>query len=1209
MKITLLLPLSLILISTIFSCFSMDFDGRRRSTVVTEAYKPMYSTVPLASQDGQFSLKVLERAVAHLSMMQFLNSKSETNILFNSNPAAVFTIRWLSASNELTKAMRKTTLADYSSNVQLTEVALWALKNQEEIDKTIIEHPQPNKTASIMGPDKIVLEKLATLFRLDKANYPSIISDDKNSFISIPTEVYQFFRFIEFHYITVKDPDTSRLYQISEHTRKTYTLPFNVQQLSLVVLHEAMCLIYNYLQQHTTVTLEKSGEDPKLIQALCKMLLFYSGFDKEKNRMRDDLKKICLELNLQALASALLECPEYAKRNAQSYLEETPAADANQSDTIEQWLDQIPEYLATLYRERHNIFMLSWIRAKHGITSKDPALQSCVSSLVTSLSSGKMRYTVTLDKACNFGPLVDSLRSNLSNKDIDLHELLPTPELPIGTTILENFYIEDTYQLLVTRHPGTPDEILLVDPHHEKIVAQYPLPEQCVSALLIDDNHDALALHPSKKCAIATNNRVIVVELTMPKDNPPTLNKTADFAVDGLMALAVSTQDQHFKNGAKQNKQAGLIIADNNGIRRCDTQGRLLQPFVQANFPIKGIATKGSLVICWQEDGTLYIWDNGGRCVKVKLLAAPSNEDALQAVGILNDGTLLASVKGKGVLLLDHAGKVIKRLAQEGKKDTVTSWCEVNEALLALGNERGYVTVWEKQNEKMLKPYIVPPTTGGIPLSISICKGVFCITYSTGVIAKVFLSKYASVADLMYRISPSPSAPRVQLEAAPKPLQPLIPSETNKSVTVLCDKKEYFMHELLYKHCKFLGIALPHELNCIHSSYAKSLPVILGLWSAYNLESLFKKNVKKASLLTLHIIQWSLQNQDQGNLSPDMIKQTFENSPENVALIRPLQTLKPLLTKFATTIARKELAEKEPLEIDRGNFTDDVFCIMIYLISNTCYTKVTAKNDELLVGAMASLLEYLSTISDIDRSQLLHLAVEHEVPQIAHAALSHLKLQIAKNLVTAEQLLTFVNLLDWKLTSMLEEYDANQAFLFTCIFQKLAKKDSPRNSTLKNALEHCSLAFVESLEETIHLNPYFLEDLKKDVSLIPDACCQKLIGKYAFDSTKRKKTDPKPEANYKRLMKVVHLIATGQEGQDVDSLFVLNATLIAFSHENGVVHVWNRARKKIVTTVYPESTVRVHQLSLENTTISIMYKNGSVTRNSLTQEQIEGRIA
>ncbi len=1079
----------------------------------------------------------LEDMVKHLELMQFLRKANGTagDIL------ALEAIRELDASPELRQAFSKTTLNSlYSRNTHLTEIAHWAFLNQEKISGF-------KKSGTLVA--QFVQEKL---------RFPTIITSDSMDRVGVPYEVYQFFPLSRKGYWITKDGQ-----QAYHFTQNSYKLPFKVNIFSLVVMREALCLVYNYLKQPDCKTsLATSDEDALLIRALLAMLTFYKEFE---NLPTLDLIKLAIELEVQPLASAVVA---YIEKN---YGEQD----------LEKWIEQLPiECCTKLANSKANsLFILKCIRMKL-LNDENPALtkltDACISSIIASLFSEKITFTQDLSEALGYPPFSKRLREHLlSSYRLEKHEIVDKPAVLHGS-LIASFCIKGAYQLAVSTLSEA-QTVTLIQMKDGTCLGEYQLPEYCKKAFLLDDSH----------CALVTATRIIVLEINPhvdPSGGASVLKVRGDFPVHGDTACA--------RFGERE-----LIVADNLGITRIDLDGQQLQRYVQESHPIKGIAARNHVIVAWQADGTVFIWNKKGECATVQI-----NDAVIQAADILPDMTILVSLQGKGVRFLGHEGQLLKKLMEEENNHTVCAWTSFNDSHIALGYENGLVCLWDVYQQKVVKR-IVPPVARALPHSLTMHRGgILYVSYSTGHIAKVFLPNHASVADLVDRVCARPKDSSLNLGTTAIPSRPLsVRVDSTSEVIVFSAKKEFKMPLKLYEHCELLGLAPSQEVLCILRSNGGALNLMNLLWLKYNLPDLFKSDPIKAAALTTEIIQWSIANTNTAFSNDGQRKQAFEN----LRFQRPI-TLATHDNRFEIRFDKAEIRffKKENVSFVCKEvflpFTLFVFRDLLYLIANIDFMEnVSAPgwkdNEEQLIKALTKMLEHYAPLGEISFRELFYLAQEFDVPPVAHAVLYYVrskKLQARYLDISAS--------LTPKLAELLSKNNANKPFLFTLIWQNLLAAGSPRSQGLKNVLDECTPAFVESFsQETLTMNPYFITGLNagKHASLITDELQVQLIEK--FRHTRRKVSNVKQSPAHEQFMEVLHLLITGEKIMKPQALFLVKDPLLAFAYNDGVVILWDRILKKKLSTITPDQPMPVANLTADENKLNIMYADGTVTNHFL----------
>ncbi len=1113
------------------------------------------TSVVLKSQDGTASANVKPDLLKYLDIMGFVD---DINHLRGADRAGLYAMAAIHTSPKLTQGLRETALkAHYSRHLELTEIAHWTITKKEKLN---------------LDSDRLVEE-----FLKDKSKSPTLIANYNSHQVSIPSAVYEFFPFSKrTRWLNVNGV------QEFTHSSTAYKLEFIVHPFTLALMREALCLMYNCLTApQSKTTLKNFGQDEELISALLKMLIYFKSFEKMDLKLDGfELLKLSLELDLPPFTSAILD-----------YVQKCLPIESIARQIPFEWFEKL------LGGKRNNTFVIRCLSERLKREGDNQALltaaDTCADLLVKSFFLQKITFSRDFEEALNFPPIADRLKAIINNRyRLGLLTVDPRPAELNGSTPLASFSIEGKYQFIVSHH-GADTQAILIDGKDGSGLGFYELHGRCLKAIPLNTRH----------CALVTDRRVIILQIA-PAGNAlacgakDTLKECHSFSVEELSACE------------RCEGQEALIIADRFGINKFDFKGRQIESYTKERFPVQGLATQGSLMLAWQADGTLSIFDKDRVMAKVKIEEAP-----IHSAYFLGNSTILLSLKGKGLRFLNKAGHVIKKLAVDEKDETAVTWTTINDARTAIGYTSGFVYFWDFNRGKIVKR-IVPPSEGAQPLSMSMYRGTLYISYSTGEVAKELLHKYATAADLLRCIcipleEETAEIPRDAKESF-KPLSRR--KDTTSTVTLLVNQKEYKMDRLLYNHCKLLGLIAPGEVHSIKRAKADAIDLMNSAWSENNLPDLFASDPKKAYALTTDIIHWAISQTEVHYLHGTSKNNPFKERPmvDPVVIESQDQLFRVTLDR---SVVGRFLKIKNPLVVCKqieNDFSLFVFRELLYLLANKDYVENVIgqpwkENDEQLLQSMVRLLEHYATLDGFSIGDLLYLAQEFEVPYIAHAAVTYVR-----NMKTLNgEILDIVDSMTPQLAQLLERNQANRALHYMCLLLVPYDPSSGAAQDLKKIMQKCTASFVEFLSrDTVAKIPFFIKALRaeKHASHITDELQVMLLKKFNRDELEGDSAQIDPFNVNGLLREVLHLLITGANGQP-KSLFPLTDPLIAFSHEDGTVTVWDRATKKKLDTITLErqEALRINKITAEDNILTISYTNGAYSNHLLAVKQKQGR--
>ncbi len=1125
-------------------------------------------SVKIKSEDGTSSANAKPDLLKYLDVMGFID---DSNHLRGADSHVLQAMAGIHTSPKLTQGLRETALkAHYSRHLELTEIAHWAVTKREKLNANLL-----------LDPDRLVEE-----FLKDKKRYPTILANSASHQISVPSAIYEFYPFSSRPHRL-----TERGMQARVYSPNSYKLESDVQPFSLALMREALCLMYNYLTSPKCKTkLKNAGQDEELIKVLLRMLMYFKSFEKMDLKLDCyELLKLSLDLDLPAFTAAII-----------SYL--------HVNHLVEKIAQQIPTewYEKLLGNKWNNSFVIRCLSQRLKREGDNSALLEaadvCIGSLVKSCFLQKVTFTRDFKEALNFPTIADRLKMLINGKyRLGLLEVDPRPTELNGSAPLASFSIQGKYQLIVSHHGADTIQAILFNSKDGSRVGFYEAKERCMKAILLNATHSALV----------ADKKVIILRI----------DPASDVLSDGTRNILkeCSTFSVHELSACEScESEDALIIADRFGINKFDFHGKQLESYTKERLPIQGVATQGALVLSWQADGTLSIFDKDGVRAKVKIDEAP-----IHSAGFLDDDTILLSLKDKGLRLLDLSGAVIKKLISDEKNETALTWTSINDIRVAVGYANGFVYIWDFNRGKVGKR-IVPPSEGARPLSMTTDRGTLYISYSTGEVAKEFLQKYASATDLLSRICvPEEPAmmPRDDKEAFKAFSRR---KDTTATVTLFVDQKEYRMDRQLYNHCKLLGLISPQEVHTIRRAKGEAIGLMNSAWSENNVADLFASDPKKASALTTDIIHWAISQREVHLLHGEPKNNSFKELPMEDPVVIKSHDGHFSVTPDRSVVGRF-LKIKNPLVVCKQMecyFSLFVFRELLYLLANKDYVEnVTGQswkeNDEQLMQSMVRLLEHYagkrdqansSYINPFDRfsiGDLLYLAQEFEVPYIAHAAVTYVRSMKTLN----GEVQDIVDAMTPQLAKLLERNQANRPLLFMCLMLVPCDPSSGTAQDLKKIMQKCAASFVDFLSrDTVAKTPFFIKALKaeKHASHITDELQIMLIEKFNKQDLEGDSAHIDPFNVNGLLREVLHLLITGANGQP-KSLFPLTDPLIAFSHEDGTVTVWDRAAKKKLDTITLEGSLRIEKITAEDNMLTISYTNGTHSNHVLAVKQKQGR--
>lgn len=1100
----------------------------------------------LAAQEGNATISLLPADIEHLDMMQFL-IKKENKKVFPGNGETLEALLTLHNSPKLRKFFRNTSDGNFSGNAQLTDIALWVLAYRHEL------HAYRTKNQS-----------LDDLFLQNKANSPCIMSSDEiKNVISVPWVVYTTFPFMLFY----------RGHQAGSSNR--FVLSFSIQnKISLMVLKEALCLIYNYLKQPgCTTVLAKAAKDQLLIDALKNMIAVYDAPGQLPHdgliKLLVDLTNMALELEIEVLGQAVIE---YCEARALS-------------DYFDAIIDNFSPENCDKLAFKNGLFKLKWLRRKLNTNRQGDMkeVDAFVITITKALLSQKAIDKQLLQNLA-YEPIGPRLHKHLLDQcDLDYHEGIERPSLLNGSKVFANFCVGEDHQLLIASHKPDVLSILLMNVKESKCRFRLEVPGHCIKASLIDGRY----------CVISMQKNIYVFEIRPHDSEPIRLHKK--FASESLKAFSSCSLDHY-------------IMADSSGVKRVDGEGQCLMSYSDKNMPIDGIVAHDDLVVGWTTSGIIYIWDDKNACVERKISEAP-----IHSVGILHDGTIIVGIKGQGIHLLNYNGEVLKSLAQNKIHDTVVSWASFNEFILALGYESGHVLLWDTKAQIVVQ-VIHPPVLGVIPLSLHIWNGLLSIGYSTGELAKVFLQKFVSTVDLIIRICPQIAPPIDSPKKNTAPLQSL-GSNTTDDVMVVCQGTGLEIPESLFRHLQLLGMTQPREIRSINGHTPRSINIAKCLWKYHNMPRLLKDKPRIGIPFATDIIQLAFVHRNS-----DVPESEFTDGVIGKSRCLKLITIScnghSIYFDGESIFFHKKGSVISSLK-GVSVFSLAVFREMLYITANVAYSRVIKSsewndNDEYLNQLLKNALAHYAKIGEFSAKDLILLARECDVAPIAHAALSHLASKKPLKETAAdsnEKLSKEIEALTNEMTISLAEYLAknneNRAILFRCILQKLMKNDSPRSQDgFKEVLDQCATSFVDSLQKLELHDKLDLIAMMRDgkhMSYMSEKCQAELIKKFGITTVRRKITtsDALAIGNHHALMALIWLFLTGQNIARADAIFSLTDKLIALADATGTVTLWNLELQKSPDMIVPEKTSSVSSVTVNHQALFINYADGTSAHNDL----------